>query len=523
MSIWALLFFIVLSYCIIFNISFNSAKKKEEEDKKRKVEINRYKNEINGLDHMIKQHMSLVETNVREYFKYNKMISFDKDIIKDMESCINQMEYANECLTRITKEKEFENLISICKEKIYPYTKAQVDKFNNFLVKAQNTKAIFDRDDYGIINEERLSIIRNMDRNTIKQSISKYDCLFADDSLTQNNLELLYQSNPVDFLCYIWYFATEKVCSATDFSHAKELFMKIYKKEHIEVIIAELYAKKNVGGEDALREPVRELLKRQQDSQTLTMLASGFMWMKAYQMEAMILKHMLENGMEMSPKAQERLQILSNGGGSAPDNFNVHSEANKLYFDVSSLSWREDEYKGFFDNLAFRDMRLTYSLTIRDEDKELFIAQGISVPQDSDIHQKLKILFEEEYGTTVDSSRVEATALSGSGEERLNGILICSRECRQMGIFVHLVKIGKKVDIKFYTLLMPENLSADEQLQKALSLQKKLSPTVNMWESSLKDTTLIGIQQLLNAESQTRHTSENQEFNKNMNTNEPVF
>ena len=92
-----------------------------------------------------------------------------------------------------------------------------------------------------------------------------------------------------------------------------------------------------------------------------------------------------------------------------------------------------------------------------------------------------------------------------------------------MGIFVHLVKIGKKVDIKFYTLLMPENLSADEQLQKALSLQKKLSPAVNMWESSLKDTTLIGIQQLLNAESQTRHTSENQEFNKNMNTNEPVF
>lgn len=155
----------------------------------------------------------------------------------------------------------------------------------------------------------------------------------------------------------------KKYTRATDFSHAKELFMKIYKKEHIEVIIAELYAKKNVGGEDALREPVRELLKRQQDSQTLTMLASGFMWMKAYQMEAMILKHMLENGMEMSPKAQERLQILSNGGGSAPDNFNVHSEANKLYFDVSSLSWREDEYKGFFDNLAFRDMRLTYSLT----------------------------------------------------------------------------------------------------------------------------------------------------------------
>lgn len=68
MSIWALLFFIVLSYCIIFNISFNSAKKKEEEDKKRKVEINRYKNEINGLDHMIKQHMKFSRNQRKRVF-----------------------------------------------------------------------------------------------------------------------------------------------------------------------------------------------------------------------------------------------------------------------------------------------------------------------------------------------------------------------------------------------------------------------------------------------------------------------
>ena len=515
---------VIVSLCmIVFSEFSNAAEQKANE-------IKEYKYEIESLNAGIEDCLQTIRTGIKDYFKNDKVdnsallyVEIVNHSIKEMESDIDKMEYTNKCLKRISKKENYENQINVCKGKVYSNANEQIDKFNNFLIKVQNAKALFDRDDYGIINEKRLLIIKNMDRNTIEQSISKYDYLFSDDSLTQNRLELIYQINPVDYLCYIWHYATEKVYSATDFSRAKKLFLKICKTEHVEVLLAELYAKKNVGGEDALREPVRELLKRQQDSQTLTMLASGFMWMKAYQMEAMILKHMLENGMEMSPKAQERLQILSNGGGSAPDNFNVHSEANKLYFDVSSLSWREDEYKGFFDNLAFRDMRLTYSLTIRDEDKELFIAQGISVPKDSDIHSKLKILFEEEYGSTVDSFQIEATALSGSGEEKLNGILICSKECRQMGIFVHLVKIGKKVDIKFYTLLMPENISADEQLQKALSLQKKLSPTVNMWESSLKDTTLIGIQQLLNAESQTTHTSENQKFNENVNSNEPVF
>lgn len=42
-----------------------------------------------------------------------------------------------------------------------------------------------------------------------------------------------------------------------------------------------------------------------------------------------------------------------------------------------------------------------------------------------------------------------------------------------------------------------------EQLeQQVLSLYKKLSPSVAVWESSMKDTVLMAIQQLLNAEPQ---------------------
>ena len=90
-------------------------------------------------------------------------------------------------------------------------------------------------------------------------------------------------------------------------------------------IIADLYAKNQMGGEDVLQETVRNLLKTNCSGNQLTIIASVLMWMKAYKSEAMILQHMLANGMEMNAKTQERLHSLTNGGGKAPGSFEVKS------------------------------------------------------------------------------------------------------------------------------------------------------------------------------------------------------
>ena len=88
--------------------------------------------------------------------------------------------------------------------------------------------------------------------------------------------------------------------------------------------------------------------------------------------------------------------------------------------------------------------------------------------------------------------------MSGSGKENMEGFLVESGECRQMGILAHVSHIGRKLNIKFYTLFMPRGTDLTEQKQQVLSLYKKLSPTVTNWESSMKDTVLMAIQQLLN-------------------------
>ena len=188
-----------------------------------------------------------------------------------------------------------------------------------------------------------------------------------------------------------------------------------------------------------------------------------------------------------------------------------------VYFDVSALSWGDDEYVGLFENLAFQEKNLSYSLAVRDEDKELFVAQGIRIPTLSTILTKLNEVFFEEYGSDATASMKKCIALSGSGEETIIGILAISEKCKQMGLLVHVAHIGKKLNIKFYTLFMPNSNSLMDQKQQALSLYKKLSPSVAMWESSLKDTILFAIQQLLNS------ASEYPSGNIPLSDNDPVF
>lgn len=305
----------------------------------------------------------------------------------------------------------------------------------------------------------------------------------------------------------VWCFALEKTFSAPDFQEATKVFSRMYKAPHADIIIADLYARKKMGGESVLNDPIRRIVKKLVDVDTMTLVASGLMWMNAYQTEHTVLQHMLLHGMEMTAKAQERLHSLTNGGGKAPTAFEVES-ASELYFDVSALAWRDEEYSGFFENLAFQDKILTYSLAIRDEDKNLFITQGIGMPSNSDVLSKIKAGFADEYGLTVDARISHSIALSGSGEEKINGILATTDECRQLGILIHIAAIGKKLIIKFYTLFMPVSDELGIQKQQALSMFKKLSPSVVMWESSLKDTMLMAVQQLLNTANQSKPTEQ---------------
>ena len=383
---------------------------------------------------------------------------------------------------------------------------------------------MMDADHYGIIQKAYMVSVRSMNKATADTLITN-----CERSLASPDYSQIFAIDIEEVLRCIWFYATDKPYSAESFKRAVNVFSFIAEYPHIDVTIAELYTLKQVGGEDALLNRISDIVrslhtvpkpkpdygvhtllntlqhepKTTYTAEELTLIASALMWMNAYQAENMILQNMLTAGMQMPAKTQERLHSLTNGGGKAPDGFNAVSNSNALYFDVSALTWKDDEYTGLFENLAFQEKTLSYSLAVTDEDKELFITNNINVPSTEKILTKLNSLFADEYGTAVTAELKDCIALSGSGEENVEGILVESNECKQMGVLVHVVRIGKKLNIKFYTLFMPGETKLADQKQQALSLYKKLSPSVTMWEKSLKDTVLMAIQQLLNEEPST--------------------
>lgn len=490
---------VVIIY-VVFQIILAVATASEEKNQR----INSHKNTLdaqrnnlkNQEDDIVNILKSFFAKESSDYSNYASVYERLNKAISSMESTISQMKKTNEKLVSESRKEDQNASILQLESRAITQASHIAESLKNFEQKffTLPSSRMMDEKEYGRINKKYWDAVNKLERAIVVSYIAKCEKL-----LDSTQFDDIFAIDIEEVLKSVWFFATEKTFSASDFQKAESVFSRIYRYSYADVIIADLYAKKKMGGEDVLRDPVRDLLKVEHNSQNLTLIASGFMWMNAYQSENTVLQHMLTTGVEMNAKIQERLHSLTNGGGKAPSGFDVKSSNNSLYFDVSALAWKDDEYIGLFENLAFQDKVLTYSLAVRDENKDLFIAQGLNVPGRQDVLNKFKTTFAEEYGLNVTTQQASCIALSGSGEEKMDGILVSCNECQQMGILIHIARIGKKLIIKFYTLFMPIGLDLAAQKQQALSMYKKLSPSVTMWESSLKDTMLMAVEQLLNA------------------------
>lgn len=468
----------------------------EEAERNRIAEINNLKNRISSGQNIFD--MSLSNFFSSAYSSYGATHSNLHSRLVDMESASREL--------RVKAPNENDNSAAIIQ------CAKLANDFLSFGKKANSLPytMMMNPDNYGKINQEFWDSVRKMNRKDVDTIIAN-----CDYNISSHNYQQIFKVDVETLLRCVWFYATEKPYSAESFNEAVSRFNCFVEHPHIDVTIAEFYAIKQMGGEDILRDRIREILKGNVSGNNLTLMASSLMWMDAYKTEKMILEHMLSKGMQMSAKTQERLHSLENGGGKGAIGHDVATGGDVVYFDVSALAWKDDDYVGLFDNLKFQEKKLEYSLAVRDEDKELFLMNGINIPTAQLIQKKLSSVLVEEYGNSVKSMVKTCVALSGSGKEKMEGILVSSADCKQLGVLVHVSRIGKKFNIKFYTLFMPYGMDTKEQEQQVLSMCKKLSPTVTMWEKSMKETVLMAIQQLLNAQGQRTDVG--------TNTDGPIF
>ena len=493
-GITALVICIYIGYVI-------SCSEKEKQEKNRREEENK-RSRIQSYKRDFEYEENRCYEMVNSFYGFGNYQSYTM-ICLDLNQIINRLEEINGSIVKEDSSESLETRI----EKL----KIIVQYFESIRKKVSCVPdtVMIDVQEYGKIKKEYWDAVESQERRYVDEVVRQYK-----EALDNNQYDKILNIDLEKLRGCIWFYAIQKPYPADLFEQARQVFCKVYRGTVADIQIAEFYAIKQVSGEEILREKLKDLYN---SGEKLMIYASAFMWMNAYQSENAVLQYMLSQGMKMSEKAQNRLHALSNGGSNAPEGFEVSSDDRELYFDVSALAWRDEEYTGFFENLAFQDKKLTYSLAIRDEDKDLFITQSGNSLDINRVLIKLREVFKEEYGDTVLAEVKNCIALSGSGEERIQGILSISKECKQMGVLVHIDQIGNKLNIKFYTLFMPDGNQLMEQKQQALSLYKKLSPSISMWESSLKDNILMVVQQLLNT------TDSQKDINSLKDIDSPIF
>lgn len=347
---------------------------------------------------------------------------------------------------------------------------------------------------YGLANERFLAAVRVMSRPEAESILRQYQV-----AKVESTLEAVTKLDPQMLLQAVWFFAMEKPLQTNSLVCAQDLCKWYFNGNCPDVKLTEWYVQRDLSGADAVP-PMNEKEYALLSGQMMETLASGLMWLQCYHQEKALLQGMMTANRPMSAMAQLRLHTLINGRSATHSSCPAAAPGEAdLCFDISALTWRDAEYDTLFENLTFQCKNLTYGLAIRDEDNSLSLPAGITLPDKETVLTKFRADLQEEYGDQVAAQAVSCIMLSGSGQERMDGILVSSGGCRQLGIAVNLARIGKKVNIKFYTIFLPVETELALQKQQALSLYKKLSPSATMWESSLKGTLLTAIQQLLNS------------------------
>jgi len=473
----------------------------EYKRKQQKEEYLRAKQSLDNSD----SYINVCLNYVREFIidKNNSTTNGYNYLFSKIDSSIEYIKEQNDIIKKYAPSESKDDLASdlISYLNKMKYQISQLEK----KVDIASKKTMIDPEQYGKKNQLYWDEVISLDREYVGQTINSY-C-----SLLENGEVMKFEDiDPSLILKCAWFYATETPYSAEEFKKACKCFRYVYKRPHRifpDLEVAEYYAVKHMGGDEILYKQIAYNTKGKYgrylgagyDSKDLAIIASGLMWMGAYQEENIILQHMLSRRMQMEKPLQDRLRLLSSGISKAPVSLQVKSDRNGLYFDVSSLTWRSEDYAGFFDSLAVQDRSFTYSLVVREEDKELFLSQKIAVPQLNQFVKKISDSFNVEYGEDASVSLSHCIAVSENSEEKIDAIVAETKECTYMKLFVNIVYIGRKLGIKFYTLYNPNSTDIAEQKQHALSLLNKLSPSVSMWESSMKDTILMAIQQLINS------------------------
>lgn len=377
-----------------------------------------------------------------------------------------------------------------------------------------NHPIVVERGCYGKANRSFEQRIKSMSVDVANERFDEIFSLFESGDVWKR-LEI----NLGEVLEHVWFYAVtrpqdkirfEKACEIYDFYtsyNADGEREDVIKIMGLNTLLAELYVAKDLG-EGVLRQKEEALYKwleyylEGRVSEAYENLASGLMWLKAYELEKEVLNRVAASGVAMKGTLQERLRFLENGGDQGYKLKKVAKMNGNMVFDHSSLKWEKEDYFNLFTSLSYANEILEYALTVREWSKNIPISAGMNGTTLDEIFAKVNIAITYEYGDSVKCQKQRCSILAEDVETEIDGILLSPNKdsvgFEHMALLLNVIRVGRNLNIRIYTLFMPCEKNIELQQQQAMTLKKNVNPNVAAFEEGLRESVLHILEEMLN-------------------------
>lgn len=337
----------------------------------------------------------------------------------------------------------------------------------------------------------------------IKQEIQE-NLLHVTDNENGDFIGMLRVFN-LDFLkkmaMLMWYYAKKKPFDSDDFYEACGFFDEFTATVHpiSERIIAEIYAKNQMGGLELVRQDIDKFNQAILEGRALykKYIVSALAWMELYDLELNVLKNIISAKGTITESMQERLSFLSDGGTTNIKIYDINPVNELLYYDSSSYAWTSKEYDIFFKKISMKNILLEYSLSVNIWRKTIPLMSGQKF-NNNDIYEEFKKMILD-FDGEVTCRKIKAKAVDLENMIYDEAILFefGSERNRCMSMLFSCEKFGRNLNLVIITMFTPENDLIPEDMKKyALAIQK------NIYVESFRESILQSIDEVLKEKKQ---------------------
>lgn len=363
-----------------------------------------------------------------------------------------------------------------------------------------NVKVPFKNDDELQNAGETVNQLESKIHNCLSQLKADPENYFS--SLTTR----LYPNMPLDAEYIMWYYAKKKPFDSNKFEQACEIYhyisgwgIKICSRRKPEdyplsELIARIFVKNELGGENMVEVDKKSIFEwldisitkyenGEVNSSDGQRLAAALAWMGLYKLELEVLKHLVQNRVQLDENIQERLTFLSEGGTSSIKVYDVES-SDIFLFDSSAESWKDKDISICFRNIKMKKIVMNYSLALLSWKKTIPLASGQKISSELLLKNFRDMVNDFEGEVTIKC--VNAKAVDLSNLEFSNAVLFTfvSERNRCVDMLFHCEKFGRNINITILTLFTPsDNISLEEMEKYAIAI--KGNTYVNSFRESI--------------------------------------